>query len=153
MVEELQKRLSDRHIVVDLSPEAINYIVEEGFDPIYGARPLRRFIQQHVETLIARSLISGNILDGAKIAIDSDGKKLQLNWKNQTLDGLVLLFSTHLIGQIATRSLQGYDDRSARVASSNSVLIGVLADLTTVIEPYSTKSVQVEYAHRQDHGK
>ena len=82
MVEELQKRLSDRHILVDLTPEAIKYIVEEGFDPIYGARPLRRFIQQHVETLIARSLIGGKILDGAKVTIDSDGKELTMNWKN-----------------------------------------------------------------------
>ncbi|MDW7659651.1 MAG: hypothetical protein SCM11_20975 [Bacillota bacterium] len=82
MVEELQKRLADRHILVDLTPEAIKYIVEEGFDPIYGARPLRRFIQRHVETLIARSLIGGEILDGAEIVIDSDGKDLKLNWKN-----------------------------------------------------------------------
>lgn len=79
MVEELQKRLSERHIRVDLTTEAIKFIVEEGFDPIYGARPLRRFIQQHVETLIARSLIGGKILDGAEIAIDSDGKELLLN--------------------------------------------------------------------------
>ena len=82
MIEELQKRLSERHIRVDLTAEAVKYIVEEGFDPIYGARPLRRFIQQHVETLIARSLIGGGILDGAEIVIDSDGKELTLNWKN-----------------------------------------------------------------------
>lgn len=85
MVEELQKRLADRHIQVDLTPEAVNYIVEEGFDPVYGARPLRRFIQQHVETLIARALIGGNILDGAGITIDSDGKELALNWKNREM--------------------------------------------------------------------
>lgn len=83
MVEELQKRLEDRHILVELTPAAIKYIVEEGYDPIYGARPLRRFIQQHVETLIARSLIGGEIQDGDEIIIDSDGKELKLNWKNE----------------------------------------------------------------------
>jgi ATP-dependent Clp protease ATP-binding subunit ClpB len=82
MIAELQKRLTDRHILVDLTPQAVNFIVKEGFDPIYGARPLRRFIQQHVETLIARSLIGGNIMDGAKITIDSYEKELQLSWKN-----------------------------------------------------------------------
>ena len=82
MIGELQKRLSDRQIAIDLTPSAIDYIAREGFDPVYGARPLRRFIQRHVESLIARSMIGGSILDGARLTIDSDGKALQLNWGN-----------------------------------------------------------------------
>lgn len=82
MIEELQQRLEDRHISVTLTPKAVDYIVSEGFDPIYGARPLRRFIQRHVETLIARSLISGDIMDGSAVTIDSENVELKLNWVN-----------------------------------------------------------------------
>ena len=86
MIDELQKRLADRHLLIELTPSAVDYIVREGFDQVYGARPLRRFIQRHVETLIARSLIGGNILDGSQLTIDSDGKALQLNWGNGLQD-------------------------------------------------------------------
>ena len=80
MIAELQQRLADRHVQVELTPRAIQHIVNEGFDPIYGARPLRRFIQQHVETLIARSLIGGDIVDGAKVTIDASENGLKLSW-------------------------------------------------------------------------
>ncbi|ATW26508.1 ATP-dependent chaperone ClpB [Candidatus Formimonas warabiya] len=82
LIQEIQKRLEDRHIALHLTPQAVDYIVSGGFDPVYGARPLRRFLQQHVETLIARGLIGGKIFDGASLAVDSDGHELKLSWKN-----------------------------------------------------------------------
>ncbi len=82
LVEELQQRLEDRHITLNLTDQAVDYIVQGGFDPVFGARPLRRFLQHQVESLIARALIGGEILDGAQITLDSDGETLKLNWKN-----------------------------------------------------------------------
>ena len=83
MIEELKKRLEDHHIAIVLTQKAVDFIVREGFDPVYGARPLRRFIQQHIETLIARSVISGEIMDNSEITIDSKEGELQLSWKNR----------------------------------------------------------------------
>ncbi|MEL7564612.1 MAG: ATP-dependent chaperone ClpB [Dehalobacterium sp.] len=82
LVEELQKRLEDRHITLHLTSQAVDFIVKGGFDPVYGARPLRRFLQRQVETLIARGLIGGKIMDGAEVTVDSDGDELKLSWKN-----------------------------------------------------------------------
>ena len=81
LIEEMERRLEDRHITLSLTPQAVDFIVQGGFDPVYGARPLRRFLQRQVETLIARGLIAGTIGDGAKITLDSDGDKLKLNWE------------------------------------------------------------------------
>ncbi len=64
MLDELRARLSARDISLEVSDEVKNHIVEEGFDPVYGARPLKRFIQHHFETQLARSLVSGEITDG-----------------------------------------------------------------------------------------
>lgn len=80
MVEEVQKRLEDRHITLKLTPEAVEFIVKSGFDPVYGARPLRRFLQRQVETLVAREIIKGNITDGARITVERDGEGLKLSW-------------------------------------------------------------------------
>jgi len=64
MLDELRARLTARDISLEVSDEVKNHIVEEGFDPVYGARPLKRFIQHHFETQLARSLVSGEITDG-----------------------------------------------------------------------------------------
>jgi ATP-dependent Clp protease ATP-binding subunit ClpB len=69
MVDELRERLAERRISIELSPEAVERIVQEGYDPVYGARPLRRYIQRHLETLIARALIGGGIPDGARVTV------------------------------------------------------------------------------------
>jgi ATP-dependent Clp protease ATP-binding subunit ClpB len=78
LVEELQKRLEDRQITLNLTPQAVDFIVKGGFDPVYGARPLRRFLQRQVETLIARAIIGGKITEGTQVTVDSDGKELKL---------------------------------------------------------------------------
>jgi ATP-dependent Clp protease ATP-binding subunit ClpB len=57
-------------------------IARAGYDPVYGARPLRRFIQRDVETRIGRALLSGEIHDGATITIDAAGDELLISWTN-----------------------------------------------------------------------
>ncbi|OEH84946.1 ATP-dependent chaperone ClpB [Desulfuribacillus stibiiarsenatis] len=88
LVVDLQKRLQDRHITLELTDEAIEYIGKEGYDPIYGARPLKRYLQRNVESKIARLLISGDVLEHAKIVIDYDGEQLQVRWENQGTNSL-----------------------------------------------------------------
>jgi len=74
MLADLQKRLDDKHIRINVSEEAKNYIVDCGYDPNFGARPLRRFIQSRVETLIAKKLIGSDLSAGDVIDVDlTDG--------------------------------------------------------------------------------
>lgn len=79
LIKELQKRLSEKHIVISISDEAKEFIAEHGFDPIYGARPLKRFIQRNVENQLAKEIIAGNILDYAKVQIGLADHKISLN--------------------------------------------------------------------------
>jgi ATP-dependent Clp protease ATP-binding subunit ClpB len=78
--DDLRRRLADRLITIELTPAARELIARQGYDPVYGARPLRRYIQREVETRIARALISGEVADGALISIDADGELLILRW-------------------------------------------------------------------------
>ena len=70
MLRELDERLADRHLSVVLSEEAKEYAVNNGYDPIYGARPLKRFRQSAIETPIARLLIAENVPEGSTIYVD-----------------------------------------------------------------------------------
>ena len=72
MVADLNKRLADREVTIKLTSAAKDYIVENGYDPMYGARPLRRYLQKTVETLSAKLIISGNVDAGDEIVIDVD---------------------------------------------------------------------------------
>ena len=75
LVKDVNKRLADREIQIELTEAAKNNIVEGGYDPMYGARPLKRYLQKHVETLAARLMLEGNAGAGQTILIDeSDGK-------------------------------------------------------------------------------
>lgn len=82
LINDLRNRLADRHITVELTDKAKEFIAEEGYDPVFGARPLKRFLQRNVETLIGRALISGEIFDGAHLAIDFRNGELKLDWEN-----------------------------------------------------------------------
>ena len=62
IVKDINARLADREISVEITPEAENYIVEEGYDPVYGARPLKRFVQKHVETLAAKMILADKVV-------------------------------------------------------------------------------------------
>ncbi|MBR5166254.1 MAG: AAA family ATPase, partial [Ruminococcus sp.] len=70
MLADLQKRLDDKHIRINVSVDAKNYIVDCGYDPNFGARPLRRFIQSKVETLVAKKMISCDLSAGDVIDVD-----------------------------------------------------------------------------------
>ncbi len=72
----LKKRLEDKRLDIKLTDAAKNLIIDSAYDPIYGARPLKRYIQQTVETLIAKEIIGGNLGLDEVITIDSDGEKL-----------------------------------------------------------------------------
>ncbi|VFU13873.1 protein disaggregation chaperone [anaerobic digester metagenome] len=70
LVADLQKRLSEREISFELSNEAKEFIAREGFDPIYGARPLKRFIQRELETRLGRAIVAGQIMDGSRVSVE-----------------------------------------------------------------------------------
>ncbi len=80
LMAELNDRLKDREVSVELTKEAEDYCIENGYDPIYGARPMKRFLQKHVETLAAKEILSGDISEGSIITIDvnqtENGKEL-----------------------------------------------------------------------------
>ncbi len=71
MTSDLNRRLEDQKIYLELTDGAKDYIIEEGYDPIYGARPLKRFLQKHVETLAAKMILSGDVETEDTIVIDT----------------------------------------------------------------------------------
>ena len=71
-IKDLNKRLKDKDISIRLTDAAKDYCADNGYDPAYGARPLKRFIQKHVETLSARIILEGKVLEGDTIVIDLD---------------------------------------------------------------------------------
>lgn len=77
LVMDLHNRLSDRQIGLILTEDAKGFIAQKGFDPVFGARPLKRFLQRELETRIGRALISGVISDGAQIEVDIAGDELE----------------------------------------------------------------------------
>jgi ATP-dependent Clp protease ATP-binding subunit ClpB len=82
LLNELRGRLAERRITLEVSEEALRLIAREGFDPVYGARPLRRFISHEVETRVARALISGSVLDGATVRVDAEEGELVVDYDN-----------------------------------------------------------------------
>jgi ATP-dependent Clp protease ATP-binding subunit ClpB len=75
-------------MTLEITEAARELIAREGYDPVYGARPLRRFIQREVETRIGRALIADDLRDGAAIIVDADGDELVVSWRNpQSADG------------------------------------------------------------------
>ena len=66
----LRARLADRHIELELTDAAKEHIAREGYDPVYGARPLKRFLQRHVETVLSRKLLAGEITDHSRVTVD-----------------------------------------------------------------------------------
>ncbi|MCW2653749.1 MAG: ATP-dependent chaperone ClpB [Mycobacterium sp.] len=75
-LEDLRDRLAQRQIELEITPEARRMIAEHGYDPVYGARPLRRYIAHEVETKIGRALIRGDIQPGAKVRVAVEGGEL-----------------------------------------------------------------------------
>lgn len=78
MLDDLRKRLKDKQISISVTDSAKEYIIEQGYDPNYGARPLRRFLQRKAETLIAKKIIAGNIMPGTTLVLDFNGNELSI---------------------------------------------------------------------------
>ena len=82
MTDGLRQRLADRSMTLELTEDARRLIADRGFDPVYGARPLRRFIARDVETRIGRALISGDAREGAEIEVDAANGDIAVRYKN-----------------------------------------------------------------------
>ncbi len=76
LIASLRERLEDRQLKLEITPEAKEFIADEGYDPVYGARPLKRFIQSRVETTVARLIISQDPAPGSTVVIDKNGDEL-----------------------------------------------------------------------------
>ena len=81
LVADLQRRLSDKQLTLELTPEAKSYIVDQGYDPVYGARPLKRFLQTKVETMLARMIIADDLALGTRLEVYMDGGALAIRAK------------------------------------------------------------------------
>ena len=80
-IADVRRRLEDRRLALELTEDARVLIARLGYDPVYGARPLRRFIQREVETRIARALLSGEIRDGATIRLTAEDDEVVVRWR------------------------------------------------------------------------
>ena len=76
LLDSLNRRLADKQLKVELTPAAKAYVIDNGYDPLYGARPLRRFLQHTVETLVSRKLIADEVLPDTTLVVDCQGDQL-----------------------------------------------------------------------------
>ncbi|MNW02318.1 Chaperone protein ClpB [compost metagenome] len=79
LVNGLRVRLAERGVGLTLSESAVRFIAKEGFDPVYGARPLKRFIQRSLETRVARALIAGEAEEGSAIEVQESAGELTVS--------------------------------------------------------------------------
>ena len=89
MVTDLNRRLEDKQLSVDLTPAAKDHIIEAAYDPIYGARPLRRYLQHTVETLISRKIVSDQVEPGSRITVECRDGELTVD-SREVLTGEVV---------------------------------------------------------------
>ncbi|HKB29349.1 MAG TPA: ATP-dependent chaperone ClpB [Streptosporangiaceae bacterium] len=82
MFNDLRSRLADRRMTLELTGEALVFVARQGFDPVYGARPLRRFIAREVETRIGRALLAGDVHDGAVIRVGVRDGEIVVTYEN-----------------------------------------------------------------------
>ena len=83
LVKDVNKRLADKELSIELTDAAKNFVVEGGYDPMYGARPLKRYLQKNVETLAAKLILAGDVGRGDRIEIDVVDGKLEAKVKGQ----------------------------------------------------------------------
>ena len=74
--EDINKRIEDRELTLELTPAAKDLIAEEAYDPGFGARPLKRYLQKHVETLLAKKILSGDLHEGDTVTLDNSNNQL-----------------------------------------------------------------------------
>lgn len=81
MLQGLNKRLADRQLKVELTDAAMTAVIDQGFDPVYGARPLKRYIQSKIETLVAKRIIAADVKPGDTLTVDADADgSLTVRW-------------------------------------------------------------------------
>ena len=85
LAADVNRRLVEKELRIELTEEAKDLIVEGGYDPMYGARPLKRYLQKNVETLAARLILAGNVGRGDIILIDAADGKLKADIKGQII--------------------------------------------------------------------
>ena len=78
LLDALRKRLADRNLQLELSEPVRELVAREGFDPVFGARPLKRYLQRELETKIGRALIAGEVPDGSTLEIGVEGGGLRI---------------------------------------------------------------------------
>ncbi len=78
LIKDLEKRLDDKHIKLELTQPAKDYLIDNGYDEVYGARPLKRFVQKKLETLIAKKILTQEILPNSKVVIDCNNDELYI---------------------------------------------------------------------------
>ena len=77
LLADVNKRLEDKELKIKLTDDAKDFVIENGYEPVYGARPLKRFLTKHVDTLAARLILEGNVEPQDTILIDEIGGKLE----------------------------------------------------------------------------
>jgi ATP-dependent Clp protease ATP-binding subunit ClpB len=85
-LERLRRRLTDRHVTVEVTPAARRHLVKAGYDPVYGARPLKRAIQRELETALARKILAGELGDGDTVTVDYDELRGELTFTAQPIE-------------------------------------------------------------------
>lgn len=78
LVQELNERLREKELKVELSEKAINFIAQEAYEPAFGARPLKRYLQKNVETLLAKKILGGDVGMGDVLCIDESEGRLYI---------------------------------------------------------------------------
>jgi ATP-dependent Clp protease ATP-binding subunit ClpB len=79
LAEQLKLRLKEQRITLNISDKALHFIAQAGYDPVYGARPLKRFLQRELETRVARAIIAGDVVEGGTLTVDLDDGKLTVS--------------------------------------------------------------------------
>ena len=82
LMEQLKGRLKDRHITLEITDEAKRFIAQAGYDPVYGARPLKRYLQRELETRVARAIIAGNVAEGSELLVELKDGALVVKGEN-----------------------------------------------------------------------
>ena len=85
-VDELRRRLEERGVGLEVEDEAVELIARRGFDPVYGARPLKRFLQRELETRIGRALIAGELAEGSVLRVGVEGGELAVDTSGQAAE-------------------------------------------------------------------
>ena len=88
ILADINRRLSDKELCIELTERAGHFVVENGYDPVYGARPLKRYIQKYVETLAAKLILADKVKAGDTILIDLDSTESQLQAVTKQSRGL-----------------------------------------------------------------